>query len=178
MKPTRIDLLRRVFEAENEGADMCHINLHEEDKKGLRVMMSDAKELVDEGYLTEPIKATWQLNLRLTEKGWNFADNGFMENEMPMVNGNGNCVVIGTGNKVSHNYNPVQLQISEADIPQEIKNEILTLLEDVKGIQNDSCKLRNRIGGFLENITAGTISNIAAPGVISLLQALIQNIPM
>ncbi len=79
VKPSRMELLRRVFVDESNGASECTIALKE--VENAKTIIADAGILEDEGYLVRPMNMIGAIVLRLTDYGWEYAKSIFSECE-------------------------------------------------------------------------------------------------
>ena len=175
MRLSRLDLLKRIYTEESERGGVCEIDLKQE--KFPKDLIHDATWLETEGYIRQPLKATWKLFLELTQKGSDYIEDGYQNKGQEMnITGNNNIIVNGSNNQIKDNYNQIEMEIQQSDLPEDIKAELNSFMEDMKMLKDDSEKSRFRIKDFLAAIGAGTAANIAAPGLVFLIQALCQRL--
>jgi hypothetical protein len=175
MKSSRIAILKDIYEAESKGENLLSIPL--DGRKDAKSLIEDVRQLIADGYLTEPVKTTRQLNLKLTDQGWDFVENGCQKGIGAMsVTGDNNIIISGNGNIVSDNFNHVQAEISQADLSEEQKQQLEELLEKIKAIKVDGTDTKGRIRSVVGSFLIGIASNVGAVPVIELVTALCNNI--
>lgn len=81
MKPSRNELLKRVYDFDQESGGPLYIPLTDE-KTGeyisdLSALRTDVEYLIQHGYLWEPVQLPLCYNLSLTEKGEEYVENNF-----------------------------------------------------------------------------------------------------
>lgn len=176
MKPSRMELLKRVYKEELKTDDVVCISLIGVNNP--RALIEDSNQLIEEDYLTSPYKATRQLNLKLTDKGWDYVKNNFQSRDGVMsVSGDNNIIINGNSNTVKNNFNDVKVDISQAELTDEQKQQIIDLLDEIKNLKESGNSTKEKIHSLVANFAMSVASNIATAPFVELITSLCNNIP-
>lgn len=165
MKEQAKNILSAVYQNYLEtDSQQYYFDLTKESDK--RVAYDSITFLVACGYL-EPITLSLKhCVVLITPSGIHFAENDFQDLCIqPSIQGNNITFVNGSNNTISDNYNLISSSISQADLPDETKELILSLIEELKNPHLSPEKKSDKIKAFLIEISAGVLSGTAVTGL-------------
>lgn len=179
MKQAEIELLTEIYDHYKKNNQREYNISYSRNPQEKRSLCNSLDYLEECGYIKYTARAMGFCQLKLTIEGIQFVENGFHEPELsPVIQGNNSIYINGSGNTVSDNYNQLSVNISQSDLPDDIKKLIETLLYEMKNPHLTPEKKSGKIKTFLSDITSDTISGAAASGLTVLLSSLFSQIPM
>lgn len=146
MKESRIQLLKKTYEYEKNNNTPLSISTQNNDTTtNFQELETDIRFLIDNGYLTQPLKSIGVYHLSLTEKGETFVENGCTnvpsqgQSTFNINGGNFNNSFVGagiSGINMTFNSNPSlselkELISSKPAIDQELLQELLAVLHSI-----------------------------------------------
>lgn len=174
MQQSEIELLSEIYNHYLETKSReCSVSFKDSSSQEKRDMCNSLEYLDECGFIHFTARAMGFWQFKITVDGIKFVENGFKEPDLsPVLQGDNNVYINGSGNTVSDNYNQISVNISQSDLPDEVKQLIETLLYEMKNPHLTPEKKSDKIKSFLTDITSGTISGAAASGLTALLASM------
>lgn len=173
MQQSALQLLSDAYNRFSEtGERICSISFAKSTPEEKRDAYNALDFLKECGYIDYSARAVGFCSFKLTISGIKFIENGYREPAtVPVIQGNNSIYIHGSGNTVSDNYNQLSADISHADISDEHKQLIESLLYEIKNPHLSQEKKSDKVKSFLFDISSGTISNAAASSLTVLLSS-------
>ena len=180
MQKSEIQFLADIYKHYLENNDRkCSISFIDTPIAEKKKIIASLDYLEECGYLRITASAMGFCQFKITVDGIKFVENNFKEPDFsPVVQGDNSVYINGSGNTVSDNYNQISVNVSQSDLPDEIKQLIETLLYEMKNQHLTPEKKSDKVKAFLSDITSGTISGVAASGLTTLLTSLFNQMPL
>lgn len=174
------ELLAEAFEEfQKSGQRIFCINFDEDDEPEDKARIHNALDLLEDYFLIEDAgSAIGFVQFKITAEGLEYcSDPTEPVSPVQFIQGDNNIIIHGSGNLVSGCYNSIHSEIQSSDLPDSTKQLIESLLSSMQDTSLSPEKKKSAIGSFLQELTAGALSNTASAGLTEVLSQLFQNLP-
>lgn len=137
-------------------------------------------ELLDEyGYIEIEARCSGFYQYKLLTEGIDFANNGFQEPTFqPIVQGDNSIYISGSHNQIQNCYNNLSSDISNSDLPDDIKELMQSLLYELQNPHISESSKKQKIKTFLSTICGNALSSNASSGLTTLISSLFSQLPI
>lgn len=106
----------------------------------------------------------------ITPSGIDLVENNFVET--PATTGN-NIIINGSNNVISNNFNTITKNITNTDIDENLKDELINFINELSSCKQDKPTILNKITTFVSNVISNTTTEIAVVQLSALISSLL-----